>query len=110
MALLLIPLLFVSLVYTIMGLAQVRHKGRQWLILLSGFVVLGLSFPLFIVILDGIAGGFIRTHLTGLWSLVKWLTLADGDIYVGASGFIVVAFCVILLVLQIMLVRNRKSL
>ncbi len=108
MALLLIPIFILSLAYTIQGIFNVRYKLRLCLIVLLGMIVMGLTFPMIIILLDSFAGGFIENQLSILWSAARQLTIAEGDINIGASGFLLVVMSAVFIVLQIMLIRANK--
>ena len=66
---------------------------------------MAISFPLVIVLLNGFSGGYIENHLSAVWSMTKLLAIADGDIYVGAGGVLLVTIAAISVVIQVHLVR-----
>lgn len=109
MALLLIPVFLLSLAYTILGVSNVSDKLWQFLIVSLGFFVMGISLPLVTVVLNGFAGGFIENQLSFLWRAVKLITVADGDIYMGAGGFLLVVISTISVVMQMLIVRFKRS-
>lgn len=109
MALLLIPVFLLSLAYTILGVSRVNDILWQFLIVLLGVFVMGISLPLVIVVLNGFAGGFIENQLGFLWRAVKLITVADGDIYMGAGGFLLVVISTISVVMQMLIVRLKRS-
>lgn len=92
-----------------MGVSRVSDPLRRGLVLLLGFVVLGITYPLSVVMFNGNTGGFIESRLSLLWSTAELFTLGDGDIYVGAGGLSLVVISSFLLVIQVLLVRGYKS-
>ena len=70
---------------------------------------MAISFPVLIVLLNGFSGGYIESHLSAVWSMVRLLSIADGDIYVGAGGLLLVSIATISVVIQVHLVRFGQN-
>ena len=109
MGLLIIPIFLLSIVYIILGFHRVSDRRQLSLIVLLGAVIIAISIPLVVVLLDGFTAGFIENQMSGVWILAKKLTIADGDIYVGAGGLLVVISSTILLILQMLLARKHGT-
>ena len=109
MAILLIPIFFVSLTYVFFGFQRVKNKFKLSLIFLLGLFVVAISFPLVLVIFNGITGGLIEEEASFIWHVGELLTIQGGDIYMGAGGLLVIAATTILLTLQILLVGNKPT-
>lgn len=107
MAILLIPIFFVSLVYIVLGFRRVKDRLRLGFVCIIGLLILGITFPLVMVVFNGMTGGYIENELSILWSSVELLTIQSGDVYMSAGGLILVVAATILLVLQIALVGKK---
>lgn len=79
------------------------------LIVITGLPVLGIAFPVTVVVINSLLGGLIENRMNLLWSFAKLLTIDGGDIYVGAGGLIISVFAIVFLVFQILLVREKQS-
>ena len=109
MSLLLIPQFFLSLICIFIAFWRVTNKVRLSLVVFFSLPVLGISYPLVMLMLNSMAGGIVESRYSFLWSTVLFLTIDDGDIYMGAGGFILVQISTIFLIAQFLLIRNNKS-
>jgi len=107
MALFLLPLFFVALYYTVLAVANFKNQCKTVIVILIGFVVLGLTFPVSVAVLNGLSGGLIENRLEYLWSIAEMLTIANGDIYIGGIGLMLIIFNIVLTILQVLLTRSR---
>ncbi|MGQ7848392.1 hypothetical protein ACUNV4_28090 [Granulosicoccus sp. 3-233] len=108
MAILLVPMFFVSLVYLFVGIHRANSMGRLFLTSAIGLIVKGISFPVVTAILNDMTGGYIETDMSAIWSDTRSLTPQKGDIYIGGAGVIVVVVSAVLLTLQMVLARRRS--
>jgi len=105
----LFPIFFLSLACTAYGFLRVRNKVKLSLIVFAGLPVLGIAFPLAVVVINGLSGGMIESRVNLLWSFVKLLTINGGDIYMGAGGFMLAVIAIVFLVFQLLLVREKET-
>ncbi len=108
MALILVPVFLLSLACTVSAIHRGIRQRRTCLSVLLGLFVMTISLPVFVIVLDGMSAGFVQEHLSLLWHLARRMTVADGDIYMGAGGLLLVVFSIILLVLQLLLLRGKS--
>jgi len=109
MALILLPIFFLSLACTVYGFLRVRNKVKLSLIVFAGLPVLGIAFPVTVVAINGLLGGMIESRMNLLWSFVKLITINGGDIYMGAGGLILAVIAIVFLVFQILLVPDKQT-
>jgi len=107
MALFLLPIFVVAFFYTAVAIIKIKNQSKMVFAILIGFIVMLLSFPVVITVLNGIFGGMIQKQLKGLWSITESLTIANGDIYIGGIGLVIVVFSIVLIILQVVLTRSR---
>jgi len=107
MAILLIPIFFMSLAFVILGFLRSTDKLRPTGIFLLGLPIYIITFPILMSIFNGMSGGLIENKLGTLWNVVGLLTIQDGDIYIGAVGLMLVIAALVLLSLQVYLARKK---
>jgi len=110
MSLLLPVLFFASLMYTILGIYRLKDRFKLTLATLLGLLIITITFPITVVLIDSLLGGFIQERGSLLWSMAKFITPGNGDVYIGAGGLLLLIVATLLLAMQMLLVRKYKPL